>query len=182
MTLVSVLAVCALATGAFATTDHEFGWTISSSTTSPDVNYSPTPMGGPGTLYLWLKCSSEVTGAAASEWGFVLTGMLWGGIAGVSPYLFTGSESDMLGAYGNVNPETMVGIITVFDFSGGNICLGNSAANDRNITVGVDGKGYVNDWRGFASVDGAPCETSTELCSTEAVEAETWGNIKSLYR
>jgi hypothetical protein len=186
MTIVSVLAVCAIATNAFATTDHQFGWTISTSSTNANIHYSAAPVGGPGTLYLWLQCSSNVTGAAASEWAMVTTGMFWGGIAGVAPYLFTGPQTDLLGAFGNVNPVTMVGIITVFDFSGGSICFGPSQANNRNITVGVDGKGYDNDWRGCHTATFPPpaCEGALDgvLCNITAVETETWGNIKSLYR
>jgi hypothetical protein len=183
MTIVSVLAVCAIASNAVATTSDHFGWTVSSSSTNPDVYYSPTPLGMPGTLYLWLQCSSGLTGAAASEWQFVATGMFWGGIAGVSPYLFTGPPTDLLGAYGNVEPVTLVGIITVFDSSGGSLCFAPSVINDRNITVGVDGKGYPNDWKGFASVAGTSCESDPVLCSdVVAVETETWGSIKSLYR
>jgi hypothetical protein len=189
--IVSVLVVCAMSTNAFATWDHNFGWTISMSSTDPNVCYSPTPLGGtgtsPDTLYLWLECLSGVTGAAASEWQLVTTGMSWVGIVGVSPYLFTGRRTDLLGSYGNINTKhQLVGIITVFDPSGGSICFAPSFMNDRNITIGVDGKGYPNEWRGFHSAGFGPdcCETDVFLCWIVRfpVETETWGRVKSIYR
>jgi hypothetical protein len=166
VTIVAVLVVCAISTNAFATWDYHFGWTISMSSTNAHICYSPTPLGGtgtgPDTLCLWLMCSSGVTGAAASEWQFVTTGMSWVGIVGVSPFLITGRRTDVLGLYGNANPVTLVGIITVYDFTGGSICFAPSFMNNRNITVGVDGKAYPNDWRGFHSAGFGPdcCDES----------------------
>jgi hypothetical protein len=189
MTMVSVLAICVFATNSFASDPDpipgHFGWTISTSSVDPNVCYSAVPLGGPGTVYLWLECDSGQTGAAASEWQMVPTGLFWGGIAGVAPYLFTGPPTDLLGAFGNVSSQTLVGIITVFDFGGGSLCFAPSVANNRNITVGVDGKGYPNKWRGLHTAGFGPvcCETKADdLCAWTAVETETWGSIKSLYR
>jgi hypothetical protein len=182
MTIVSVFVVCVIAPNTLATTDDHFGWTVSSSSTNANIHYSLAPLGDPGTLYLWLQCSSGVTGAAASEWQMVTTGMSWGGIVPTGPYVFAGPQTDLLGAFVNVGPVTMVGIITVLDSSGGNICFAPSVLNNRNITVGVDGKGYPNDWRGFASGAGTPCEWDEVLCFIDAVETESWGRVKSLYR
>ena len=180
MTIVSVLAVVAIASNALATEPGHFGWTISSSTSDPFQN-TGAPTGGPNTLYMWIGCSSGQTGAASSE--FAVTGsMFWGGIAGSLPqYLFTGSQTDLLGAFGGgPGGGTMVGIINVFDF-GGTLCFGPSVANARNITVGQDGKGYPNDYIGYTSDGSAPC-VSADFCAPTAVELDTWGNIKSMYR
>jgi hypothetical protein len=123
---------------------------------------------------------------AASEWQFVTTGMSWVGIVGVPPYIITGRQTDVLGLYGNVNPVSLVGIITVLDPGGGSICFAPSLINDRNITVGVDGKGYPNGWRGFHSAGFGSdcCESDAILCDIWRfpVETETWGRVKGIYR
>jgi hypothetical protein len=181
VTIVSVLAVLLVASNAFASNANQFGWTISVSATDYTQN-TGEPLGGPGTLYLWIGCSSGITRAAASEFGLSGT-IVVSSVAGSAPqYLFSGAPTDLLGVYDRAPAcPTMVGIVTVFDVAGGSLCLVPSGANDRNLTIGTDGNGYSNGFIGYSS-DGSSPGASSTFCSPIAVESENWGSIKSMYR
>jgi hypothetical protein len=184
MTVVAVLSTLALASTAVA---GEFGWTVSSSSTDAFAHIG-SPAGTPQliTLYLWIACDTGVTGAAASEFGLSSTGVITvSGVVGSQPqFLFTGSVTDLLGAFGGgPGGGTMVGIVTAFDQgTGGGVCFVPSASNGRNITVGVDGNGYDNDYIGYDSAGGVPCESPAFCDVPVSVESGSWGSIKSLYR
>jgi hypothetical protein len=61
------------------------------------------------------------------------------------------------------------------------ICLVNSAANNRNITVTCGGVGYNNNSVGFAKTGNVSC-ISVVGCHSLGVETGSWGHVKSLYR
>jgi len=164
-------------------------WTVSNSTTDPFSNSGPIAPGPSmfaGNLYLWLACALGAPGMAAAEMDVV---ELRGGGAptGFSPlngYLNAGSATALLLAVGGCPSGFLVaGVFTVGPdafLPDIELCLVNSALNDRNITVACGGVGYQNNSIGFVKTGGG-CSDTGETCFT-SLEPESWGRIKGLYR
>jgi len=167
-----------------------FGWTVSNSTTDPFSNSGPIAPGPSmfaGNLYLWLVCDwTGLNGMAAAEMDVV---ELRGGGAptGFTPmngFLNAGTATALLVAVGGCP----IGPVLAGSFSVGpdaflpdiEICLVNSALNNRNITVACGGTGFNNESNGFAKTSQASCYAGA--CSGVSVEDSSWGQVKALFR
>ena len=161
----------------------DYGWHISASSTDPLVNTS-IPQSGLGTIYLWLSCTT-IDGLASVEFDLQSAGFIITGFTPMNGALNAGDNTHLLLAVGGCPRENfLIGNWGFFDPSGlgGNACLVNSAANGWNVSVDCDTVNpttHPNAVGGFASDGSTQC--ATDLC-TVAVESETWGGIKTMYR
>ena len=183
MTIVSVLAILAFAGSAFA---GQYGWTISSDATNPDVN-SSTLAPGIATLYLWFQCNDD-DGMSAAEFDVAGNGFILPlAFTTMSGYLNAGSPTALLLAVGGCpsGPVVAGNWLCQVLAAGGDLCLVPSAANGINGTVDCQASPslFDNEYRGFSD-GGVPCESRVDLnlCETVSVEDESWGSIKGLYR
>lgn len=192
---VLALAVLVAAPAAFA--QEQFGWTISNSTADPLSNtgaIAPDPANPfGGLLFLWLMCDNFPDGSggggmSAAEFDIVeLTGT-----SGATPSAF-GTQNGFLNAGGVTDLLLAVGAcpmgaVLAGQFSLGpdnfvpdvELCIVNSAANNRNLTVDcLTGLGVTNATIGFRKTAAPSC--IDQLCPVP-VHSRSWGEIKGLYR
>ena len=190
-----IAVVLALASSAFAgggTGAYE--WRISFSNSDPTVQTAPdfTP-GAPQNLYLWyMGCNSGAgsPGMSACDIGVVVTNWTFLAFNVQSPFLNAGSGQNLLLAVGGCpTGPLLAGAISVFVLGPGAARLGLSV---NNIAVTVDCDSPIPapwSWpdqmlfmgaktNGF----GGTAQAWGHGCTTDPVEASTWGGMKSLYR
>lgn len=186
LTIVSALLVAAAP--AFA--QIEYGWTISSSSSDPFVNQGPIPA-APLPLYLWLFCSQGAPpdagpGMASAEFDLRLpAGVFNFGFTAMNGFLNAGGAGNLLLAVGGCPQGPVVaGVWNVFGSIAGDYCLVASAAN--GIIGTVDCSPTVPSIHPLRQVGFgagvAPSCNDGQLCPPVAVEAQSWGSVKSLYR
>ncbi len=149
-------------------TQHGYEFSVSRSATDPFATSGP-PTGVPRTLYLWLTCSQ--LGLSALELGVQSTIPLTEFAPAAGVYN-VGSGSDLLLAVagcptGN-DVAHVLGSWTALD-TGGEVCLGPSAANGVFAAVDCGPQPFV--WpdpvaRGFSSLTPSPCVTGANGCGT----------------
>lgn len=160
----------------------DYGWSISGSSTDPEINSGSIAPGAPQNTYLWLNCS-PVDGISAVEADVVVNGMLFLSFVPLNGVLNAGSASALLLAVGGCpTAPFLAGSISVLNFgSGGDVCLVDSAANGLNASVNCDVVNpqlFDNAIAGFSTA-GAGCMT---LDCTTSVESTSWSDVKGLYR
>ena len=175
---------------AMASTAHaggnEYGWSISASSTDPDLNTGAIPQSVPTNTYLWLECTAN-DGMSAAEMDIEATGLLFLSFVPMNGVLNAGAGPALLLAVGGCpSGPFMAGAISVLDASGlgGSICPVPSAANGSNVTVNCDPinpMALSSSSIGFATTGGSPCVNESMPCIVP-VEDQAWGAVKSLYR
>ncbi|MFN8176389.1 MAG: hypothetical protein U0167_00520 [bacterium] len=178
--LAIVVAVLLVAMPSFA---NQYGWTISSSQSTPAANVGGLTPGVLGHLYLWYACSIG-GGMSAADFGLQANGVIFAGFSPLNGFLNAGSGQNILIAVGGCPPGPIAaGDITVFYLGGaGSMCVVNSI---NNIRVTVDCTSPTpRAWDlkavGWDALGTPACNES--LCSPTAVEPQSWGGVKSLYR
>jgi hypothetical protein len=184
LTIVAALFCFVLPVSGFA--QCPFGFTISGSATSPDVNSIPvTP--GLQTVFLWLKCCNLPRdlpqGIAAAEFGLVSTNPdnVILAFTPAGSWLNVGSGTNLILAIGGCPCSfSLAGSILVSATAPGGLCLGPSLTGtmggvDCSATPSV----WPIEWIGL-TFGGPPCgESKTCILS---VDAQSWGSVKALYR
>lgn len=172
---------------------QSFGWTISNSESSPysntgSIDDGPTP--DTGRLYLWYSCTTHIGGLAAAEFDVVEKngGPVPTGFVPRNGFLNGGGPTALQLVAGQclMTDAVLAGeFLLPADASIPEIelCIVPSELNGRDVSVTCDSSIYENDNIGFAK-PGQPCSSipSSTLCPTYTVNAETWGEVKSLYR
>ena len=191
LTIVSLLSLAvapgAVASGAMAHPPYHYGWSLSGSSTDPNVNTAPaTALGEPFQVYLWLSCTPTPNrGLIAVEFS-LQSSFFNAGFTTMGGALNAGDSVDLLLAVGGcpVAPF-LIGAWTFQDLSGlgGNACLGLSPGG-TNGTVDCDTVCFgihANAVEGFTTDGSNPCAVGT--CeSPVSVEDASWGSIKGLHR
>ncbi|MBZ0267936.1 hypothetical protein K8I85_07260 [bacterium] len=183
LTIVSVLSLV-LAAGAMA---EPYGWTVSLSSTDPDVNSGPAGGGfTTTTFYLWLKCSTDPLPGGAAAAGMTATvagGAFPGGFNNEAFVLNAGDGTNLQLAIGGCPAGPIVvgnwGHLNT-DGSGISVCLeaGGLTVDCDQITPTE----YPHASIGATTIAGdAPCVVG-ELCPVVSNEEASWGSIKGLYR
>ena len=177
--LTIVFATLLVSSSAFAA---DYGWSISASSTDPDINSGSIAPGAPANTYLWLNCS-PVDGISAVEADVQATGLLYLSFTPLNGVLNAGAATALLLAVGGCpTAPFLAGSISVLNFgSGGDICLVPSAANGTNASVDCDPINPQlsdNAIAGF-STSGGGCVT---MDCTTSVEPTSWSEVKGLYR
>lgn len=132
--LLSISTVLLIAATPALGQNNFYGWTISSSSSNPDVNSGPVnPQ--PFSLYLWFKCSAS-GGMSAAEFDFAAPeGVLNFGFSPMNGFLNAGSASHLLLAVGGCPTGPVVaGSWVLFGQTPGDFCL-VSSANGYRVTV-----------------------------------------------
>ncbi|MCA9729214.1 MAG: hypothetical protein KC729_16120 [Candidatus Eisenbacteria bacterium] len=179
--LTIAFALTLVASSAFAL---DYGWSISGSSTDARVNTGDIAPGLPGSVYLWLTCTT-VDGVSAMEARVDVQGLLFLSFTPMNGALNAGAGQELLLAVGGCPREDfLIGSISVLNLgTGGSLCLVPSTANGFNVTVDCDAVNPVtheNAVAGFATTGLTFCDTSDQC--TVSVEDTSWGNIKGLYR
>lgn len=187
LTIGVVLACAAFPDDVFAV-GGEYGFTISASPVSPDVNTTPfTP--GLQTYHLWLKCCSLPAGfpqgIAAAEFGLVSTNPA-NVILAFTPkgvWLNAGSATNLFLAIGGCPcGPLIVGNILFLTNAPGSLCIGPSATGTK---AGVDctpnPQLWPVEWTGL-DFGGGPCGKGDLCIKPISVEEMSWGAVKGLYR
>ena len=116
---------------------------------------------------------------SAAEFDLVPTGMTVFGFTPMNGFLNAGGPTNLLLAVGGCPSGPLVaGSMPTFDMPG-DICFAPSAANGILGTVDCVTPVpnlWSADWRGYSNLGGPPCEDWT------AVDDDSWGSIKALYR
>jgi hypothetical protein len=181
LTILAALAILVTASSAFG--QAQFGWTISGSSANPDAN-TGAATNTVATLYLWLQCGTG-QGMASAEFDLGTGGsMSVLAFTALNGFLNAGGATNLLLAVGGCpNGPVVAGSVLVLDLPG-DVCIVPAAANGNNVTVECGTLALIaNDYRGYANL-GPPCDStpSVTLCDIYAVEDDSWGSIKSLYR
>jgi hypothetical protein len=191
--MATVAALLILTAAPTAVAQPFFGWTISNSTTNALSNsgaIAPGPSMFAGNLYLWYYCNVGKA-VAAAEFDIVENagGGLPTGLNTMNGFLNAGSATAPLLAVGgcptgpilagvfSVGPDAFVPDIE--------LCIVNSALNNRSITVTcAPQEGVPNGSIGFHKTGAPSCALlNTTTCEPlVSVEANSWGQIKGLYR
>ncbi len=169
---------------AFAAGAEEYGWTISDSPTNPLSNTGTLIPGGLQSLYLWLYCGD---GMAAAEFRFesdnpgsniILVTTTQNG------FLNAGTTTDLLLAVGGCPTGPVVAAeILVLALAPSNFCLVPDALG---IIGTVDCSPSPQVWPiqqiGYSNTGALP-SCNDELCpDPTAVEQNSWGGVKGLFR
>ena len=179
MTIVSALSILVVASSAFA---GQYGWTLSNSSTDPLSN-NGAPTGGLATLFLWYVCDNDL-GISAAEFDLDTVPLAAPTVANGWINLAT-QPFQWLAIIGQCPSGPMVAAsILYIDAAGINVCIVPSADNGFNISVDCDQNPYAHDFIGYDSTGGGPClqGDAPDLCFTDSVASESWGDIKALYR
>jgi hypothetical protein len=189
LTIVVALSCLALPLDAFAT-GGEYGFVISASAASPDVNTVPFAA-GVQTYFLWLKCCNLPAGfpqgISAAEFGLVSTNAanLVLGFTPTGSWLNAGGASNLLLAVGGCPcGPTVAGSILILANAPGSLCIGPSSTNTKaGVDCSPDPQLWPIEWRGLDFGGGIACVEGT-LCEKPplAVEEASWGGVKALYR
>ena len=177
--LTIVFATLLLSNAAFAA---DYGWSISGSSTDPEINSGSVAPGLPANLYLWLNCS-PVDGISAVEADVQVNGLLFLSFVPLNGVLNAGASTALLLAVGGCpTAPFLAGSLSVLNLgAGGDICLVPSAANGTNGSVNCDSVNpllFDNAIAGF-STSGAGC---VSMDCTTSVESTSWSEVKGLYR
>ncbi len=164
--LPSIVAALILASGASAT-EHQYGWTISASSTDPLVNSGPF-VSGAVRYYLWYYCST-VEGMTAAEFDLE-TSSPDNRIISLSVrngFLNAGTPTSVLLAVGGCPTGPVIAAeIGVLVSEPGEICFapyyssGINGTRDCRATPAV----HPNDWVGFSTLGSPPCSSPEPLC------------------
>lgn len=176
LTIVSVLSLV-LASGAMA---EPYGWSLSFSSTDPDVN-AGAALPGFGTVYLWLRCTTDVDPGGAAAYGAHVSATGGAFIAGFTPsagVLNAGNATDLLLAVGGC--PTIATVIGSFTVVGGvtDLCMENAITVDCDLITPTE---YASAVIGASAGGGVVCVTGTQ-CEPVSTEESSWGSIKGLYR
>jgi hypothetical protein len=164
---------------------EDYGWTISTSDTSPDVNTAIATQ-DLASYYLWFACSDVPAplenGMAAAEFDIVATGPTHIATNVMSGFLNAGGTGNLLLAVGGCPSGPVVAAeLLVLSFAG-NICI---APADNGNLVTVDcapaPSAHQMAWVGLDLGSGA-CSGGTCVVSPTPVESLSWGEVKALYR
>jgi hypothetical protein len=188
LTLVVALSCLVLPLDASAT--GEFGFAISASAASPDLN-TVAFAAGVQTYFLWLKCCQLPPGfqqgISAAEFGLVSTNAA-NVILGFTPmgaWLNAGNATNLLLAVGGCPcGPTVAGSILVLANAPGSVCIGPSTtATKAGVDCSADPQLWSVDWKGLDFGGGGPCIEGT-ICEKPPVSVEeaSWGGVKALYR
>lgn len=179
----TILFVVAFASSAIAA-DYEFGWTLSDSATDPWANQG-TFASGILNLHLHYFCTTNATGLASAEFDLAPDNPANISLAftPANGFLNAGGAGNLLLAVGGCPfGPVQAGTFLVSSNVAGEYCLAPSAANGLNVSVNcVQLNTSVNAYIGYSNTGTAPCQSADVGCVV-AVEAESWGAIKSLYR
>lgn len=180
-TLLALALALIFATAALA--GNEYGWTISNSNSDPFSN-TGAPTGGVATYYLWFQCST-VEGMAACEFAITSTGISHLATTAVNGYLNAGSTNQLLLAVGGCPPGPVIACnLLVLDAAGGEMCITDSQQNGLRVTVDCQAQptAFPLNHIGFSSTGGRPSCDFTGFCPSIAIEDNSWGSIKGMYR
>jgi hypothetical protein len=189
--IATVVALLTLIAAPAAMAQTSFGWTISNSTVDPLSNSGPIAPGAgmfSGNLYLWYFCNVAGNIAAAE---FDIAESAGGGAPtgfnGMNGFLNAGNATALLLAVGGCpSGPVLAGAFTVGPdqfIADIELCMVNSAANNRNITVTCPPQqGIPNFTIGFRKSTAPSCISLTPATCTTGVDANSWGQIKGLYR
>ncbi|MCA9750881.1 MAG: hypothetical protein KC591_01705 [Gemmatimonadetes bacterium] len=179
-----VLAIAMFGLGTVPAFGLDYGYSISASSTDPHVNMADIPAGLPASLYLWLDCTT-FDGMSAMEMGVEVTGLLLLSFTPMNGVLNAGTAgSPLLAVGGCPSGPFLLGSFGVLNLgSGGQLCLGPSAANNWFVTVDCDpvspqvhDSGVV----GFSTPGGTFCDVFG--CFPDYVDPQSWSTVKGLYR
>jgi hypothetical protein len=166
----------------------EYGFTLSASSTTPDVNetsFAP----GVRNAYLWLKCcdlpSEYEQGISAAEFSVASTNLanVILGFTPVFPWLPCGEIPTLFLACAVDCPcnDSLVGNFLVLFNAPGSLCIVPSSTGTR---AGVDCSNNPSlwpiEWVGL-DFGGGFCGSGS-LCGVISVEDASWGGVKTLYR
>ena len=163
----------------------DYGFTISASATSPDVNQAPFT---PGILFvfLWLKCcrlpAGMEQGIAAAEFGIVSTSPANVILAftPVFPWLACGSL--LICAADCPCTNSLVGRLTILSNAPGSYCLGPSTTGTKaGVDCSENPSLWPIEWIGLDN-GGGFCGKGVLCDGPVSVEGTSWGSVKSLYR
>jgi hypothetical protein len=192
MKRILTIAFALLVAAAPVLAENHYGWKVSASSSDPDVATGNVPTGVPANLYLWYACNGgddpTTDGLSAADFGVLATGIFATGFTPANGFLNAGAFPNLLLAVGGC-PDAgtagiMAGSIAVFYLGGaGSCCLVNS---NNGINVSVDcvspiPSAWPNTSRGWDAVGWPACD-DVDLCPIVAVEPQSWGSVKSLYR
>ena len=187
-TMIAFALLCAC-TPAVAQTNL-YGWTISDSNSNPFSNTGPVP-GAPLTLYLWLDCVTN-DGMSAMEADFsVPAGVSVFGFNPTNGFLNAGNSTYLLlavggcpGSAGGTAIPLVAGSWSVFGAVAGSYCLVPSGATGTLGTVDCSITPAVWPIRqvGYGTGGAPSCDQSSPALCVTAVEGNSWGAVKSLYR
>jgi len=183
MKRVLTIATALLLAAAPALAQNQYGWSISASSTDPNVNIAPISPGLPASIYLWLNCSTG--GASGAEFAVSPVGLLGLSFSGSTGVLNATAYPHLsLGLGGCQNGPFLAGTIGVLNLgAGGTVCLIPAAATGNYLTVDCATPvpaPWPHTQVGFST--GAPPPCVEVLCPIVSVEESSWGSVKSLYR
>jgi hypothetical protein len=190
--LVLPFVVGALATGASATVDGEYGWTVSDSFTDAFSNSSPF-VPGVITLKLYYTCNSK-DGMSAASFGIVSKNAanVILAVTAKNGYLNAGTGTNLLLAVGgcpDAQPQAAprnAADILVLSNAPGEYGLVPNAIDGLKVTVDCQPApaAWPIQWIGFTNLGGDPQSKDWDLCAPDpiSVEAQSWGNVKAMYR
>jgi hypothetical protein len=182
----SLCAAASLLVAGAADAQAPYGWTISASSTDPDVNTASVQE--LGTYYLWLKCSA-VSGVQAAQIGLSTGG------AGVHTCMVTengwlnAGDADclLLAAPGCPTGPVRVATIVVSNCSQQpfSLCIvpcDPFGGTPKAVTIdcATTSENPI-DWTGL-DVGGGSCGSGTPVCGTVGTESMSWGKGKGRYR
>jgi hypothetical protein len=187
LTIVVALSCIVLPVSAFANTG-EYGFTISGSAVSPDVNTVPF-VPGLLTAFLWLKCCQLPAplpqGISAAEFAVVSTNLANAVLAftAAGNWLNAGGATNLLLAVGGCPcMNDLAGSWLVLVNGPGSLSLGLSSTQTK---AGVDCSPNPSlwdvEWVGL-DFGGGPCGKGTICQKPVSVEESSWGQVKALYR
>jgi hypothetical protein len=183
--LTIALAMLAIAVPAFA---NQYGWTISSSSTSPFQNVGGLAPGEVDSLYLWYQCS-DLQGMSASEFVFQVNGgITLMGFHPLSGFIMGGVTTLILAIAGCPRGPLLAGSIRVmWQGSAASVCIVPDAQEVRatvDCTLPIPQMWPIHAY-GWAD-SGTPCNDGfpvDQLCLPPvSVSPQRWGSVKAVYR
>lgn len=163
-----LVVACFLLASAAAATEHQYGWTISESSTDPlDNSGFFTP--GLQTLYLWYYCST-VEGMTQAEFDLVPSGTLGADVlstVAMNGFLNAGTATSLLLAVGGcpTGPVVAAAILVLWS-APTEICLAPSSSSGNNGTEDCQTNPVLhpNSWVGYSNTGSPPCSSPEALC------------------
>jgi hypothetical protein len=163
----------------------DFGWTLSESPTEPRSN-TGEPVAGVVDIYLWYYCVVMAGGLASAEFDIVGS-LLPLSFTPMNGFLNAGTPTSLqLSVGGCPYPPLVAGVLQYFDAAGVGFwtCFGPSSASGWNFSVQCGTMSEImNGYIGYSSDGSEPCRGPSPYgpC-VEAITADSWASVKSLYR
>ncbi|MBZ0267937.1 hypothetical protein K8I85_07265 [bacterium] len=163
----------------------DYGWSVSLSSTDPDVNTGAA--GAPfstTTFYLWINCFAGADGAAAAGMTAVVTGGAFAGGFNNEPFVLNAGDGSnlQLAIGGCPQGPTLIGnwghLNT--DGTGIKVCL-----TGDNLTVDCDQitpTEFPHATTGCSTLQSDLTTCPIDSCVPVSVSPDTWGGVKALYR